>query len=219
MVGESGSGKTTLGLGLLRLIKAQGSIVFQGRDITGLNRAQMRPLREDMQIVFQDPYASLSPRMTVGAIIGEGLQVHRQTLNKEKREEKVIAALHAVSMDPETRHRYPHEFSGGQRQRIAIARAMALEPKFVVLDEPTSALDLSVQAQIVDLLRALQEKHNLAYMFISHDLRVVRAMAHDLIVMKNGQVVESGPAADIFARPQQPYTKALLEAALNLKAA
>ena len=219
VVGESGSGKTTLGLGLLRLIKAQGSIVFQGRDITGLNRAQMRPLREDMQIVFQDPYASLSPRMTVGAIIGEGLQVHRQTLNKEQREEKVIAALHAVSMDPETRHRYPHEFSGGQRQRISIARAMALEPKFVVLDEPTSALDLSVQAQIVDLLRALQEKHNLAYMFISHDLRVVRAMAHDLIVMKNGQVVESGPAAEIFANPQQPYTKALLEAALNLKAA
>jgi microcin C transport system ATP-binding protein len=219
VVGESGSGKTTLGLGLLRLLRSTGQITFEGTNIAGFNRAQMRPLREDMQIVFQDPFASLSPRMPVGAIIGEGLLVHRHNLNAAQRDERVIKALESVKMDPETRHRYPHEFSGGQRQRIAIARAMALQPKFVVLDEPTSALDLSVQAQIVDLLRELQETHNLAYMFISHDLRVVRAMAHDLIVMKNGQVVESGPAADIFARPQKPYTKALLEAALNLKVA
>jgi microcin C transport system ATP-binding protein len=217
VVGESGSGKTTLGLGLLRLLSSKGQINFEGHDIAKLNRNQMLPFREDMQIVFQDPYGSLSPRMSVGAIIGEGLLVHRKHLNKSQREELVVNALHQVKMDPETRHRYPHEFSGGQRQRIAIARAMVLEPKFVVLDEPTSALDLSVQAQIVDLLRELQEKHNLAYMFISHDLRVVRAMAHDLIVMKNGQVVESGPANDIFANPRQDYTKALLEAALNLK--
>jgi microcin C transport system ATP-binding protein len=171
-----------------------------------------------MQIVFQDPFGSLSPRMSVGAIIGEGLEVHRKTISKDAREELIIKALEAVHMDPETRHRYPHEFSGGQRQRIAIARALALEPEFIVLDEPTSALDVSVQAQIVDLLRELQQKHGLSYMFISHDLRVVRAMAHDLIVMKNGKVVESGPAAAIFANPQQPYTKTLLEAALNLKA-
>jgi microcin C transport system ATP-binding protein len=218
VVGESGSGKTTLGLGLLKLVKAEGRIVFQGRDIGPLNRKAMLPLRQNMQIVFQDPFGSLSPRMSVGAIIGEGLEVHRKTISKDAREELIIKALEAVHMDPETRHRYPHEFSGGQRQRIAIARALALEPEFIVLDEPTSALDVSVQAQIVDLLRELQQKHGLSYMFISHDLRVVRAMAHDLIVMKNGKVVESGPAAAIFANPQQPYTKTLLEAALNLKA-
>jgi microcin C transport system ATP-binding protein len=218
VVGESGSGKTTLGFALLRMLSSQGQITFEGRDISNFNRAQMRPLREDMQVVFQDPYGSLSPRMSVGAIIGEGLLVHRKNLNKAQREELVVEALHKVKMDPETRHRYPHEFSGGQRQRICIARAMVLEPKFLVLDEPTSALDLSVQAQIIDLLRELQDKHNLAYIFISHDLRVVRAMAHDLIVMQNGKVVESGPANDIFANPRETYTKALLDAALNLKA-
>ena len=218
VVGESGSGKTTLGLALIRMLRSQGQINFEGKDISNLNRHQMRPLREDMQIVFQDPYSSLSPRMSINAIIGEGLLVHRKNLNQSQRDELVVQALQSVKMDPETRHRYPHEFSGGQRQRIAIARAMVLEPKFLVLDEPTSALDVSVQAQIVDLLRELQEKHNLAYMFISHDLRVVRAMAHELIVMKNGQVVEAGPAPDIFANPRENYTKALLEAALNLKA-
>ncbi|MCE7887168.1 MAG: ABC transporter ATP-binding protein [Alphaproteobacteria bacterium PRO2] len=218
VVGESGSGKTTLGLGLLRLLNAQGEIIFDGRDISKYGRGQMKPLREDMQIVFQDPFGSLSPRMSIGQIIGEGLLVHRKKLSASEREQLVIGALESVHMDPATRHRYPHEFSGGQRQRVAIARAMVLQPKFVVLDEPTSALDVSVQAQIVDLLRELQEKHNLAYMFISHDLRVVRAMAHDLIVMKNGMVVESGPAAEIFAAPKEPYTRALLEAALNLKA-
>ena len=218
VVGESGSGKTTLGLGLLRLLNAQGHIRFEDKDISNYGRREMLPLREDMQIVFQDPFGSLSPRMSVAQIIGEGLDVHRKNLPQAEREELVVNALRDVQMDPETRHRYPHEFSGGQRQRISIARAMVLAPKFVVLDEPTSALDVSVQAQIVDLLRALQEKHNLAYMFISHDLRVVRAMAHDLIVMKDGKVVEAGPAAEIFANPQQEYTKALLEAALNLKA-
>jgi microcin C transport system ATP-binding protein len=219
VVGESGSGKTTLGLGLLRLLKSQGQIVFMGRDIANLNRAQMRPLRADMQIVFQDPFASLSPRMPVGAIIGEGLAVHRCDISKSAREELVINALTKVKMDPETRHRYPHEFSGGQRQRISIARALALNPKFIVLDEPTSALDVSVQAAIISLLREIQDAHNIAYMFISHDLRVVRAMAHDIIVMKNGIVVESGPAAEIFTNPREAYTKSLLEAALNLKTA
>lgn len=218
VVGESGSGKTTLGLGLLKLVKAEGKIVYQGRDIAPLNRKAMLPLRQNMQIVFQDPFGSLSPRMSVGAIIGEGLEVHRKNISKDAREELIIKALEAVQMDPATRHRYPHEFSGGQRQRIAIARALALEPEFIVLDEPTSALDVSVQAQIVDLLRDLQQKRGLTYMFISHDLRVIRAMAHDLIVMKNGKVVEAGPAAAIFAHPQQAYTKTLLDAALNLKA-
>jgi microcin C transport system ATP-binding protein len=218
VVGESGSGKTTLGLGLLRLLNAQGEIVFEGQDISDFGRKQMRPLREDMQIVFQDPFSALSPRMSIAQIIGEGFDVHRKNLNKQERDDLVVRALQDVEMDPATRHRYPHEFSGGQRQRIAIARAMVLNPKFVVLDEPTSALDLSVQAQIIDLLRALQEKHDIAYMFISHDLRVVRAMAHDLIVMKDGHVVESGPAAEIFAGPQEEYTRALLDAALNLKA-
>ncbi|MCB1562268.1 MAG: ABC transporter ATP-binding protein [Alphaproteobacteria bacterium] len=219
IVGESGSGKTTLGLALLRLLGSQGRIEFDGQEISGLNRKKMRPLRKDMQIVFQDPFASLSPRMSVGSIIGEGLALHRADLSIEERDALVVQALEDVHMDPQTRHRYPHEFSGGQRQRISIARAMALNPRFVVLDEPTSALDVSVQAQIVDLLRELQVKHNLAYLFISHDLRVVRAMAHELIVMKDGQAVESGPAEDIFSNPQAAYTKALLNAALNLKAA
>ena len=219
VVGESGSGKTTLGLGLLKLIRAEGKIVFAGRDISNLNRKGMLPLREDMQIVFQDPFSSLSPRMSVGDIIGEGLAVHRKNISKDERDALVVQALKDVHMDPETRHRYPHEFSGGQRQRISIARALALEPEFIVLDEPTSALDLSVQAQIVDLLLELQAKRGLSYMFISHDLRVVRALAHDLIVMKDGKVVESGAAAAIFKSPKKAYTKALLEAALNLKTA
>ncbi|MCB1651130.1 MAG: ABC transporter ATP-binding protein [Alphaproteobacteria bacterium] len=217
VVGESGSGKTTLGLGLLRLLKVEGQIRFEGQDIARYNRREMLPLRADMQIVFQDPFGSLSPRMSVAEIIGEGLKVHRRDLDKSAREKLIIEALRDVHMDPETRHRYPHEFSGGQRQRISIARALALRPKFIVLDEPTSALDLSVQAQIVDLLRELQTRHDLSYLFISHDLRVVKAMAHDLIVMKDGKVVEAGPAHEIFENPQDEYTKALLEAALNLK--
>ena len=219
VVGESGSGKTTLGLGLLRLTQAEGTIVFAGQDISSADQKTMLPLREDMQVVFQDPFGSLSPRMSVGEIIGEGLKIHRRDVSAEAREAEIIRALQDVDMDPETRHRYPHEFSGGQRQRISIARALALRPKFIVLDEPTSALDLSVQAQIVDLLRDLQEKHKISYMFISHDLRVVKAMAHDLIVMKNGKVVESGPAKDIFENPKEDYTKALLAAALDLKTA
>jgi len=217
VVGESGSGKTTLGLGLLKLLKPKGTIVFQGQDISGHSAKAMKALREDMQIVFQDPYSSLSPRLSVGQIIGEGLSIHRKNLSQNERDALVIETLENTQMDPETRHRYPHEFSGGQRQRISIARALVLHPEFIVLDEPTSALDLSVQAEIVDLLRKLQDERDLSYMFISHDLRVVRAMAHDLIVMKDGKVVESGAAADIFDNPQEDYTKTLLEAALNLK--
>jgi microcin C transport system ATP-binding protein len=217
VVGESGSGKTTLGMALLRLNKAKGTILYKGMDISGLSGKQMRHLREDMQIVFQDPFGSLSPRMSVASIVEEGLKVHYKNLSRPDREELVIQALKDVELDPDTRHRYPHEFSGGQRQRISIARAMVLNPDFVILDEPTSALDLSVQAQIVDLLRALQEKHNLSYMFISHDLRVVRAMAHDVIVMKDGKIVEQGSAQDIFDSPRQEYTKDLMEAALKLK--
>jgi len=218
VVGESGSGKSTLGLALLRLLKSEGTIVYNGRNIADLDKKALRDLRADMQIVFQDPYGSLSPRMSVGQIIGEGLALHRPELSDEQREELIISALNDVHMDPETRHRYPHEFSGGQRQRISIARAMVLRPKFVVLDEPTSALDVSVQTEVVDLLRELQERYTLTYVFISHDLRVVRAMAHHLVVMKDGQVVESGAAADIFDAPKQDYTKLLLNAALNLKA-
>jgi len=217
VVGESGSGKTTLGLAMLRLTSSQGEIKFKDHIISGLDRNETRSLRSKMQIVFQDPFGSLSPRMSIGQIIGEGLEVHRTDISKAAREELVVQALRDVNLDPDTRHRYPHEFSGGQRQRVAIARAMVLKPEFLVLDEPTSALDVSVQAQIVDLLRGLQEKYNLAYMFISHDLRVVRAMAHDLIVMKDGKVVEQGPAQAIFDHPQTEYTKALLDAALALK--
>jgi len=219
VVGESGSGKSTLGYALLRLTNlTDGTISFKGEDITKHDRKEMRPLRRKMQIVFQDPFGSLSPRMSVQNIIGEGLQVHHPDIEEEDRAERVVQALREVGLDPDTRHRYPHEFSGGQRQRISIARAMVLKPEFVVLDEPTSALDLSVQAQIVDLLRELQEKYNLAYMFISHDLRVVRAMAHEVLVMRDGQIVESGPGSQIFDAPQQDYTRDLMEAALNLKA-
>lgn len=218
VVGESGSGKSTLGLAALRLLKSQGKIVFDGLDVSDLNQKLMRPLRERMQIVFQDPYASLSPRMTVGQIIGEGLKLHRKNLTAQERDDLVVKALEDVHMNPDTRHRYPHEFSGGQRQRICIARAMVLNPEFVVLDEPTSALDVSVQAEVVDLLRELQAKHNLTYMFISHDLRVVRAMSHHVMVMQGGKVVEFGSAHDIFDNPKENYTKTLLNAAMNLKA-
>ncbi|MBI4031281.1 MAG: ABC transporter ATP-binding protein [Proteobacteria bacterium] len=217
VVGESGSGKTTLGLALLRLLRSEGEIKFKEQNIENFDRKHMRPLREEMQVVFQDPFGSLSPRMSVAQIIGEGLLVHRKNISKKDREELVVSALRDVHLDPDWRHRYPHEFSGGQRQRISIARAMVLAPSFVVLDEPTSALDLSVQAQIVDLLRELQERRSLAYMFISHDLRVVRAMAHYMIVMKDGRVVEEGPAGRIFDDPAQEYTRALMDAALNLK--
>ncbi len=219
VVGESGSGKTTLGLALLRLTRAQGKIVFEGRDIASMQQDALRPLRKDMQIVFQDPYGSLSPRLSVGQIVEEGLLVHFPNLSEAARDGLVAAALREVGLDPSVRHRYPHEFSGGQRQRISIARALALKPKFVILDEPTSALDMSVQAQIIDLLRDLQVKHNLAYLFISHDLRVVRAISHEVIVMKNGQVVERGPTAEVFAHPREDYTKTLLAAALNIEAA
>jgi len=219
VVGESGSGKTTLGLALLRLIRSEGPIVYMGKSIDGYNTAMMRPLRKEMQIVFQDPFGSLSPRLSIQQIVEEGLTVLGRNLGYEERREIVARALTEVGLDPATMDRYPHEFSGGQRQRIAIARALALEPKFIMLDEPTSALDMSVQAQIVDLLRALQAKHDLAYLFISHDLKVVRALANEVIVMRNGVTVESGPTADVFSNPKTDYTKALIAAALNLKAA
>jgi microcin C transport system ATP-binding protein len=219
IVGESGSGKTTLGLAILRLVSSEGPIVFLGSTITGLTFRQMRPFRLHMQIVFQDPYGSLSPRMSVSDIIEEGLWVHHPKLTRAQREERVVQALRDVGLDPETRFRYPHEFSGGQRQRIAVARAIVLEPTFVVLDEPTSALDMLIQAQIVELLRTLQKRRNLTYIFISHDLRVVAALASRLVVMRHGKVVEEGPAAELFARPTSDYTRALLAAAFNLETA
>ncbi|MBK1695937.1 ABC transporter ATP-binding protein [Rhodovibrio salinarum] len=218
VVGESGSGKTTLGMALLRLIQSQGEIGFDGRRISDMRPKALRPLRREMQVVFQDPFGSLSPRLSVGQIVEEGLKVHEPGMSEKDREARIVQALQEVGLDPDSRFRYPHEFSGGQRQRIAIARAMVLKPRFVVLDEPTSALDMSVQAQIVDLLRDLQRRHDLAYLFISHDLRVVRALADDVIVMKDGQVVEQGPAADIFDRPQAAYTQALMKAAFELEA-
>ncbi|WP_094506525.1 ABC transporter ATP-binding protein [Brucella thiophenivorans] len=217
VVGESGSGKTTLGLALSRMISSKGEIRFDGRDIAKFSFSDMRPLRREMQIVFQDPFGSLSPRMTIADIIAEGLLVHEPKLSADERDERVVAALKEVNLDPETRFRYPHEFSGGQRQRIAIARAMVLNPKFVMLDEPTSALDMSVQAQVVDLLRALQKKHDLAYLFISHDLKVVRALANDVLVMRNGKVVEYGTSKDVFANPKTDYTKALMAAAFHME--
>ncbi len=216
VVGESGSGKTTLGLAILRLISSQGPIAYVGKRIDGLTTREMRPLRKEMQVVFQDPYGSLSPRMSIGQIIAEGLTIQAPELTYEQRRVRVAAALKEVGLDVSAQDRYPHEFSGGQRQRIAIARAMVLQPKFVMLDEPTSALDMSVQAQIVDLLRALQEKRNLAYLFISHDLRVIRALCNYVIVMKDGKVVEEGPAAEVFTNPKEDYTRALLAAAFNL---
>ena len=219
VVGESGSGKTTLGLALSRMISSQGTIRLGPREIDAYSFKQMRPLRREMQIVFQDPFGSLSPRMSVSEIIEEGLKIHEPGLSAEERDAMVVDVLREVDLDPETRFRYPHEFSGGQRQRIAIARAMVLKPRFVMLDEPTSALDMSVQAQVVDLLRDLQRKHRLAYLFISHDLKVVRALSNDVIVMRNGKVVEAGPAEQIFERPQTDYTRALIAAAFDIATA
>ena len=212
IVGESGSGKSTLGLAILRLIGSQGAINFRGEALQGLSQHAIRPFRRQMQVVFQDPYGSLSPRMSVSEIVGEGLQIHGMGTEAEQ-EQAIIAALLEVGLDPETRHRYPHEFSGGQRQRIAIARALVLKPQLILLDEPTSALDRTVQRQVVELLRSLQSKYNLTYLFISHDLAVVRALSHQLMVVKQGQVIEQGPAEQIFAAPQQTYTRQLLEAA------
>ncbi|MCB1495147.1 MAG: ABC transporter ATP-binding protein [Bauldia sp.] len=219
IVGESGSGKTTLGLALMRLISSRGNIVFLGNSIQSTTFKQMRPIRREMQIVFQDPYGSLSPRMSVADIIEEGLKIHASDLSRAERDRKVIKALEEVGLDPSTRHRYPHEFSGGQRQRIAVARAMVLEPRFVMLDEPTSALDMSVQAQVVDLLRDLQRRHNLAYLFISHDLKVVKALANDIVVMRAGKVVEHGSSAKVFEHPETDYTRALMAAAFDIAAA
>jgi microcin C transport system ATP-binding protein len=219
VVGESGSGKTTLGLAILRLISSTGPIVFMGNEIDGLKFKQMRPFRHNMQIVFQDPYGSLSPRMSVSDIIEEGLWVHHPGLTRAEREKRVVDALTDVGLDPQTRFRYPHEFSGGQRQRIAVARALVLEPTFIVLDEPTSALDMLIQSQMVDLLRDLQKRHDLTYMFISHDLRVVAAMASRLLVMRHGKMVEEGAAAELFKAPKTEYTRALFAAAFKLETA
>ncbi len=218
VVGESGSGKSTLGRALLRLEKSQGSIVFAGTELQGLGFKRIRPLRSDMQMVFQDPFGSLSPRLSVGQIVGEGLEVHAPKMDREARDREIASTLEEVGLDSADRHRYPHEFSGGQRQRISIARALVLKPRLIVLDEPTSALDMSVQAQIVDLLRDLQERHGLAYLFISHDLKVVRALSHDVVVMKDGRVVEQGPADAVFEAPKTPYTKALMAAAFDIEA-
>ena len=219
VVGESGSGKTTLGLAILRLISSDGPVVFMGDQIQGLKFKEMRPYRRNMQIVFQDPYGSLSPRMSVSDIIEEGLWVHHPHLNADEREQRVAAALTDVGLDTTTRFRYPHEFCGGQRQRIALARALVLEPTFIVLDEPTSALDMLIQSQMVDLLRDLQKKRDLTYMFISHDLRVVAALASRLLVLRNGKMVEEGAAADLFKNPKSDYTRALFAAAFDIEAA
>ena len=216
VVGESGSGKTTLALAIMRLISSEGRIVFLGRDIQGLRNRDLRPIRRDMQMVFQDPYGSLSPRMSIEQIVAEGLSVHGHPGDER---ERVAGILREVGLDPATMDRYPHEFSGGQRQRIAIARAMILQPKLVVLDEPTSALDMTVQVQIVELLRRLQAKYGLAYIFISHDLRVVRALSHEVVVMQNGDVVESGDSRTIFSAPRTEYTRTLLAAAFDLELA
>jgi microcin C transport system ATP-binding protein len=219
VVGESGSGKSTLGRAILRLISSEGPIAFMGHELQGLKFKEMRPYRRNMQIVFQDPYGSLSPRMSVADIIKEGLKVHFPDVPDRERDERVIRALTDVGLDPATRFRFPHEFSGGQRQRVAVARALVLEPSFIVLDEPTSALDMLIQAQMVDLLRDLQKRHNLTYLFISHDLRVVAALASRLVVMRHGQVVEFGDAAELFRNPKTDYTRALLAAAFKLETA
>jgi len=217
IVGESGSGKSTLAMCLLRLVPCSGIIVYAGRDqkitLSTLSNREIRPLRRDLQIVFQDPFSSLSPRLTIGRIIGEGLRVHNIGGSKAKQEHLVSQALLDVDLDPEMRHRYPHEFSGGQRQRIAIARAIILQPRLLILDEPTSALDMTIQAQIIELLKRLQQRYGMTYVFISHDLRVVRSLANEIAVMQNGRVVESGPAATVFAKPQQEYTRHLFRAA------
>jgi len=221
VVGESGSGKTTLGMAVLRLQSSTGEIRYADQSIQGMSGTALRPLRREMQVVFQDPFGSLSPRMSMAEIIGEGLRVHRPEelgiASPAELEGRIDEAIAEVGLDPAMRDRYPHEFSGGQRQRISIARAMVLRPRFVVLDEPTSALDMSVQAQIVELLRDLQMRHDLAYLFISHDLRVVRAMSHHIIVMREGKVVEQGPSDEIFDNPREPYTRALMAAAFDLE--
>ncbi len=219
VVGESGSGKTTLGLALLRLIDSQGEIVFDGRRIDQLGGSALRPLRRVMQVVFQDPYSSLSPRLSIAQIIEEGLKVHKLGGSAKERRAEIERLLVEVGLDPAAADRYPHEFSGGQRQRVALARALVLKPRFLLLDEPTSALDMSVQAQMVELLRDLQRRYGIAYLFISHDLRVVKALAHDIMVMKDGKVVESGPAASIFTAPQTAYTRALMAAAFDIEIA
>jgi len=217
VVGESGSGKTTLGLALLRLTRSQGKIVFLEKNIQDMDSKSLRPMRRHMQVVFQDPYGSLSPRMTVGEIIGEGLKVHEPGKTRSETREIISKALIEVGLEEYMQDRLPHEFSGGQRQRIAIARAIALKPEFIILDEPTSALDRSVQAQVIDLLRDLQARHRMAYMFISHDLKVVRALSHYVIVMCQGQIVEQGITQQIFDDPKEDYTKALMAAALDLE--
>jgi len=222
VVGESGSGKTTLGLALLRLLDAQGEqgggIRFAGHDIAHERQGRLRPLRREMQVVFQDPYSSLSPRLSIAQIVGEGLRVHNLTATEAERRRLIEETLAEVGLDPAAAERYPHEFSGGQRQRVAIARALVLKPRFLVLDEPTSALDMSVQAQIVDLLRELQERYGLAYLFISHDLKVVRALSHEILVMKDGEIVESGSTERVMTAPEHPYTRALMAAAFELAA-
>ena len=214
IVGESGSGKSTLGLALLRLLPAAGRIVVDGQEWSGLGQRRLRPLRPAFQVVFQDPFGSLSPRMTVEDIVGEGLRIHRPALDRAQRRARIVAALDEVGLPETALWRYPHEFSGGQRQRIAIARALVLEPKLLLLDEPTSALDATVQKQVLALLRTLQQRHGMSYLFISHDLAVIRALAHRVLVLRGGQVVESGETAALFSAPQHPYTAALLEAAL-----
>ena len=218
VVGESGSGKTTLGMALLRLIPSQGEILFAGESIRDVRGKELRRLRSDMQIVFQDPFSSLSPRMSIAQIIEEGLRVHQPDLDAATRDAQIVQVMDEVGLDPATRHRYPHEFSGGQRQRVSIARALILRPRFMVLDEPTSALDRSVQAQVIDLLRGIQARHKLAYLFISHDLKVVRAIADHVVVLKDGFVVEQGPADQVFDQPHDPYTRALMRAAFDLQA-
>lgn len=216
IVGESGSGKTTLGMALMRLQSSQGEIFFTGEPLHNLNQKACQPYRREMQVVFQDPYGSLSPRMTVADIIAEGLDIHELCKEQDK-EQEVIQAMKDVGLDPAIRHRYPHEFSGGQRQRIAIARALILKPKLIILDEPTSALDRTVQSQVIELLRHLQLKYNLGYIFISHDLAVVKAMSHRILVMKDGRIVEQGNTSDLFYNPQQPYTQELLAAAFETR--
>ena len=216
VVGESGSGKSTLGMALLRLVSSNGPIVYLNQNIDGFEPKQMVPLRREMQVVFQDPFSSLSPRMSVSEIIGEGLSIHAQGLSDEETEQRVIEALEVVGLDPSARHRFPHEFSGGQRQRIAVARALILQPKLLILDEPTSALDMTVQAQLLELLRQLQADLGLAYLFISHDLKVVRSMSHQVMVMQNGKVVEAGDAQTLFDEPRELYMRALLKAATEL---
>jgi len=217
IVGESGSGKTTLGLALLRLIKSEGNIVFLGENVQGKSFEQLRPIRRKMQIVFQDPYAALSPRMTIGDIVSEGLRWHERAIPPQQMRDNVAKTLEEMGLKAEMMDRFPHEFSGGQRQRIAIARAMILRPDLLILDEPTSALDMSVQAQIVDLLRELQTHHNMAYIFISHNLKVVRALSNYVIVMRSGKIIEEGPTERIFDAPREDYTKALMAAALDIE--